>query len=106
MIASNTEKYLSFRIGNHLTFIDSFQFMSQSLDRLSSNLPDDKFIYTKRAFQGEKSALMKKKGVYPYDYMDNFEKFAERKLPEKGDFYSLLTDEDILDDEYQHALKV
>ena len=41
VIASNFEKYMGFRLGKHLTFIDSFSFMSQSLDRLSSNLTDD-----------------------------------------------------------------
>ena len=38
IIANNFEKYMSFR---HLHFIDSFQFMSQSLDKLSSNLAED-----------------------------------------------------------------
>ena len=49
---------------------------------------------------------MKKRGVYPYDYMDAVEKFAEKKLPRKEDLYSLLTDEDISDEEYKHAQKV
>ena len=80
--------------------------MSQSLDILSSNLPDDKFTFTLEAFQDGQLALMKKKGVYPYDYMDNFKKFKENKLPSKEDFYSLLRDEDISDEEYQHAQEV
>ena len=49
---------------------------------------------------------MKAKGVYPYNYMDAEEKCAEKRLPNKEDFYSLLTDEDISDEEYQHAQKV
>ena len=53
--------------------------MSQGLAKLSSNLPDEKYIYTSEAFQGEQSALMKEKGVYPYDYMEAVEKFAEKK---------------------------
>ena len=36
-IPNNMEKYISFTIGN-LRFIDSFQFMAESLDKLSSNL--------------------------------------------------------------------
>ena len=106
VIASNSEKYMAFYLGKHLAFIDSFQFMSQSLAKLSSNLPDDKYIYTSEAFQGERLALIKGKGVYPYDYMDAVEKFAEKKLPEKRYFYSLLADEDISDKEYRHAQKV
>ena len=88
VIAANTEKYITFSIGKHLSFIDtcSFQFISQCLAKLSSNLPDDKYIYTSKVFQGEKLTLMKEKGVYPYDYMDDFEKFKESKLPSKEDF--------------------
>ena len=105
-IAANTEKCITLGIGKHLSFIDSFQFMSQSLAKLASNLLDDKYIYTSKVFQGEKLTLMKEKGVYPYDYMDNFEKFKESKLPSKKDFYSLLMDEDISEREYRHAQKV
>ena len=36
-IPNNMEKYMAFMLGNHLTFIDSFQFMSSSLDKLVSN---------------------------------------------------------------------
>ena len=68
IIANNFEKYMSFRLGKHLNFIDSFQFMSQSLDKLSSNLPEDRFIYTGEEIDGELD-LMKKKGVYLYDYI-------------------------------------
>jgi len=38
IIANNFEEYMSFRLGRHLQFIDSFQVMSQSLDKLSSNI--------------------------------------------------------------------
>lgn len=37
-------------------------------------------------------ALMKKKDVYPYDYMDSFERFDDEQLPPKDAFYSILTD--------------
>ena len=37
------------------------------------------------------------KGVYPYEYMDDWEKFNETSLPEKEDFYSHLNMEDITD---------
>ena len=38
-IPNNIEKYMAFMLGNNLTFIDSFQFMSSSLHKLVSNLP-------------------------------------------------------------------
>ena len=43
------------------------------------------------------------KSVYPYEYMDNWEKFNETLLPEKKDFYSHLNMEDITDADYVHA---
>ena len=42
---------------------------------------------------------MKKEGVYPYDYMDAEEKFAEKRLPHREDFYSQLSDEGISDED-------
>ena len=49
---------------------------------------------------------MKQNGVYPYDYMDSFKRFSEKKLPNKDDFYSILNDEHISDTQYVHAIKV
>ena len=104
-IPNNMEKYMAFMLGNHLTFIDSFQFMSSSLDKLVSNLPKESLKYTSQKFKGEKLDLMSQKGVYPYDFMDSFDKFNE-KLPSKEDFYSILNDEHITDDQYKHAQNV
>ena len=44
-IPNNMEKYMAFMLGNHLTFINSFQFMSSSLDKLVNNLPKDDLLY-------------------------------------------------------------
>jgi len=44
--------------------------------------------------------------VYPYEYMDSFERFEEVGLPRKEAFYSHLNLSDISDRDYQHALKV
>ena len=65
-IPNNMEKYMAFMLGYHLTFIDSFQFMSSSLDKLINNMKKDDLIYTSKAFKGKKLYLMSKKGVYPY----------------------------------------
>ena len=50
--------------------------------------------------------LLLRKGVYPYEYMDSWEKFDENTLPPKKDFYSNLNLEDISDEDYTHAQKV
>ena len=106
VIASNAEKYITFKIGKHLKFIDSYQFLASPLANLAKNLPAEKYVYTSEAFSGEKLDLMKAKGVYPCDYMDPFQKFSETQLPKRDDFYSLLTDEEISESDYAHAQKV
>ena len=105
-IPNNMEKYMAFMLGNHLTFIDSFQFMSSSLDKLVSNLPAEALKYTGERFKNEKLSLMTRKGVYPYDYMDSFDKFNKTELPTKEEFYSILIDEHISNEDYTHAQNV
>ena len=46
------------------------------------------------------------KGVYPYDYMNHWEKFNENTLPEKDKFYSNLNIEEITDADYTHRKRV
>ena len=53
-----------------------------------------------------KFILLLKKGVYPYEYMDSWERFDETSLPDKEAFYSELYIEEITDDDYIHAKKV
>ena len=106
VIAQNAEKYMAFYISK-LSFIDSLQFMNSSLEKLASNLEDEDFIYTKKYFTDPvQFNLMKRKGVYPYDYMDSFSKFNDTELPEREEFYSLLTDNNISEDDYSRAKDV
>ena len=104
-IPNNMEKYMAFMLGNHLTFLDSFQFMSSSLEKLVGNLPKESLKYTSKMFKGTKFDLMVRKGVYPYDYMDSFDKFNS-PLPKKEEFYSILNNEHISDENYKHAQNV
>ena len=50
--------------------------------------------------------LLLRKGVYPYEYADTWERFSEISLPSKKDFYSNLNMEDISDIDYRHANNV
>ena len=50
--------------------------------------------------------ILLRKGVYPYEYMDEWNKFDEKELPSKGSFYSSLTMEDISVTDYKHANNV
>ena len=122
-IPNNEEKYISFTknivIGSYtnkegktepikhkIRFIDSFKFMSTSLDSLVNNLPDDAFNNLEGCYKGEKLSLVKRKGVYPYEYMNSLERLDETKLPPKEAFYSKLTGEGISNEDYEHAKKV
>ena len=80
--------------------------MAASLDSLVNNLPETAFNNLKRYYTGDKFNLVKRKGVYPYEYMDSLQRFNETKLPPKESFYSRLTEEDISDEDYTHAQKV
>ena len=85
------EKYMTFSVGQ-LQFIDSLQFMNSSLDRLSANLQTEDLVMTSRGVSDSELALLRRKGVYPYEY----ERFDEIKLPPQA-FYSQLTREHISD---------
>ena len=53
-----------------------------------------------------KFILLLKKSIYPYEYVDSWERFNEVSLPEKVAFYSELNLEDISDEDYIHVQKV
>ena len=50
--------------------------------------------------------MLLQKGVYSYEYMDNWEKFNEKLLSAKEDFYSHLNMEDITDVDYTDKKRV
>ena len=121
-IPSTEEKYISFsktiKVGEYkdcsgssfdvnfeIRFLDSFKFLQTSLANLVSNLQPSDFINTKHAFKSN-TELLTRKGVYPYDYVSSLDKLSEKQLPPKEEFYSKLNDEDISDDDYQHAINV
>ena len=52
-----------------------------------------------------KFILLLRKGVYPYEYMDNWERLDETSLPDKESFYSSLNMENIDDIDYRHGNK-
>ena len=59
--------------------------MESGLDKLDFNLHDDQCKHLKGFYNGEESfKLVKQKGVYPYEYIDDWEKFEETSLPPKN----------------------
>ena len=74
------------------------QFMNFSLDKIVKNLSDEDFKYLVEEFGSEKLDLLKQKGAYPYEYLNSFERFNEKKLPTRKYFYSSTKDGKIDDD--------
>ena len=103
VIPSNTEKFIAFQIGK-LRFLDSFQFLTASLDKLVNSLPADAFKFTSKF--SPSPHLAKQKGIYPYEYMTDPSKFDEPRLPPKDKFYSALLETDITDEDYDRARDV
>ena len=73
-IPNELDKYMSFTINNKLTYIDSFQFLSSSLDNLVKNFRKDDFKYLSWERDKNKLDLVKKKGFYPFEYITDFKK--------------------------------
>ena len=121
-IPNNEEKYISFskdiivgeygnkkgekvKIKHAIRFLDSFKFMASSLESLMGNLGLEKLKETRKEF-GKKFKLMKRKGIFPYDFMNGIEKFSGKKLPIKEKFFSKLNDCGISDEDYNHAQRI
>ena len=90
-IVQNMEKLISFSWGQ-FRFVDSFAFLSSSLDRLVQNTPKKNLritggVYfclgrgTLRQLMNKKFDLVTRKGVYPYEYMDSFDRLRRRSSP-------------------------
>lgn len=112
VIGQSMEKYLTVSWGKHIVFKDSYQFLTCSLEGLASNLlkdGSDKFVQLRNhnpRLSNDKFELLLRKGVYPYDYMDKFERFQEQQLPQKSAFNNRLRDVECTDDDYALAKKV
>ena len=76
---------MSFSINNNLSLINSFQFLSPSLDRLIKNSATDDFNYLSQEFDNSVLYLVKQKIFSPYEHMTDFESFKEQ-LPNIENF--------------------
>ena len=126
-IAKNDETYISLSLdvpmerfksksGQHivlyrsLRFLDSFQFMSQSIDTLTKTIDKGDFRLLKAGFPdigGELFEKITRKGVFPYNFLDSFEKFNEPFPPHGPLWYNSLTKSvDITKEQHTFALGV
>ena len=108
-IPSSKDKYFQFTIGR-LVFRDSYLLLSESLDNLSNQLkrkPITTKYFTEYCRQNEIKMdvnLLLQKGVYPYEYMDSFDRLNENKLPSIESFFSKLSNKNITKKEYNSAV--
>ena len=65
-----------------------------------------KNTYEFRGKDINKFILLLRKGVYPYEYMDSWERFDETKLPSIDKFYSNLKLENLTDSDYRYVNRV
>ena len=124
VIAKNKEDYISFSIKVpvekytdrneeekdkliELRFIDSFKFMSSSLDSLTKNLVGRrKRLFGFEYYSELQYDLLTRKGVYPYEYINSWDRFGEIQFPPINAFYSNLNMSSLSEDDYQRTQKV
>ena len=119
IVPKTNEKYLSFSLrtyNNHFVkFLDSYQFLPSSLDKLTENLKIDgleSFNITRYLFQSKygihNEAIFDKlitKSAYPYEFIDCFEKFNE-SFPKEKEFYSSLNFSEVDHEKYLTAKSI
>ena len=79
-------------LDKNLVLIDSMQVMNSILAKLVKNLSDNDFKYLAEEFGSKCLEHLKQKGTHPYEYMDSFKRFDEKKLPDKKSFYRSVKD--------------
>ena len=106
VIAETFERYKSIKVGQ-LKYIDSMQFMNNSLANLTKNLGDNHPITSQhfKDFTPGQISLATRKGIYPYDYIDSQDRFLEIELPPIHEFHSILKGK-ISQKDYNHTQKV
>lgn len=133
-IPNNEERYISFskiiKVSSYtdkntkkqrdvlfeIRFLDTIAFLNSSIEQLSENLKNGcntieekrmKFKNVSHKFKNdEQFEMMIQKGIYPYDYIDKYERLNETKLPKQSDFDSLLYNTKCNKDDYERAVNV
>ncbi|XP_023311299.1 uncharacterized protein LOC111691962 [Anoplophora glabripennis] len=122
VIAQTKEKYISFyksilveksadpkRPDTYLKlkFVDSFRFLAKGLDKLCKTLTSEQCVETRKYFKNdEEFSLIRRKGVFPYDYVESFDKLEDPHLPPINKFYNSMTMESLSEEDYCRANKI
>ena len=120
VIPCNSETYISYSffvpvgkskddklLYEEFRFLDSFRFLSGSLETLATTLETKDYIQLCKHFP-KHAEILQKKGVFPYSYLDSFEKLFEESLHYYGDQWinSLSGQIEVSEEDVQHADKV
>ena len=105
IIPKTNEEYIPVKYGC-IRFIDSYRFLSESLDKLVKNLDEDDFKILKKEFPG-KWQYLNKKLAYPYEYFNSIDDY---KKPvdnlKKEDFFSKFKNDYPDDDEIERTKEI
>lgn len=109
LTSSTKEKFSRIKVGNKFIFLDSYSHLNMSLDKLATNLRDkgpEYFPLIRKEFPNDrKFEACLQKLIYPYSWVDGFDKF-DQSIPTPDKFYNDLKDEDITPESYQRLLDV
>ena len=83
---------MSIIVNRNIVFLDSLQFLKESLDTSAGNLEDGEFKHLMVEFPKDKLEILKRKDAYPYQRVDSYRKFIYPRLPPKEAFYSSIND--------------
>ena len=107
------EKYLQIQWGDNIVFRGSLQFLFSPLDALSGSLAKsgrENFKHTDQVitsrYANANVELVKRKGIFCYDFLDSFERLAETALPSREQFFSKLSNAECKLEDYEHAQRV
>jgi predicted transcriptional regulator len=102
---SNKFEFGSNNIQESLRFLDSYQFLSSSLDKLADSLSDEQCVYVGEYFKDEKFRVARRKGIYPYEWIDGdvSMKMKQTSLPPIEAFTSKLNSGVIDDEEVENS---
>ena len=106
VLSKTSEEYISITYGSFyrkLVFLDSYRFLLDKLSNIAKSLDSKDLKILGKYFD---TNIFQEKGIYPYEYITSIEVLNEIKLPPIEAFYSTLYNENISEEEYEHAQNV
>ena len=120
VIPKSGKKFMAIKINNQITFLDSMNFLSGSLDSLNERIKEsceykivqqsslirnvNKVIHRdSRLGTSKRFCLLLKKGSFPYEWAKSIDDYSLPRLVPKSAFYNSITDSNITDQRYKVA---